>query len=164
MRPRRAAGNPLVFPPVGVLAQGSEAAIEFVRGYRQSDLLTADSERSAMQLAESRDRLAASVAASDDGAARDAQRGGGGGEAVDGGGGGASAGGEAGTADAQAAAPAARDGASPSPPASPQSPTQVAPTPASPSAAVEGDPSTGGRYQASSAPRDYHSRNTGFFA
>ena len=57
----RLEGNPLVFPPPGILSQGAEAVLDFIRGHRHSDLFSADSERSAAQVAASREQLLQSL-------------------------------------------------------------------------------------------------------
>ena len=61
-------GNPLVFPPAGLVSQGSAAVLDFVRGYRQSDLRSTESERSAREIVSSRDRLASSLSINGGGA------------------------------------------------------------------------------------------------
>lgn len=57
----RLEGNPLVFPPPGILSQGAEAVLDFIRGHRHSDLFSAESERSAQQVSASRDQLLQSL-------------------------------------------------------------------------------------------------------
>jgi hypothetical protein len=59
-------GNPLSFPPSGVVAQGPQAVLEYVRRHRQSDLLSSDAERSLKQVAQYRDRLASSIDAQEE--------------------------------------------------------------------------------------------------
>ena len=55
------AHNPLLFPPAGVLSQGSAAVLDYIRHHRQSDLQTSEGERSAAQVAAYRDRLSSSL-------------------------------------------------------------------------------------------------------
>mmetsp|Transcript_72433 Transcript_72433/g.120746 ORF Transcript_72433/g.120746 Transcript_72433/m.120746 type:complete len:452 (+) Transcript_72433:111-1466(+) len=55
-------GNPLSFPPIETVSLGSEAVLEFVRGYRQADVLTTEDERSRQQVAASRSKLSLSLA------------------------------------------------------------------------------------------------------
>ena len=54
-------GNPLEYPPAGLIREGSNALLDFLRGYKQSDLRTAESDAAAREVATSRERLSLSL-------------------------------------------------------------------------------------------------------
>ena len=54
-------GNLLEYPPAGLIREGSNALLDFLRGYKQSDLRTAESDAAAREVATSRERLSLSL-------------------------------------------------------------------------------------------------------